>query len=419
MKSVEIQTMGCRLNSYESEVMRKLADRAGLADILIINSCAVTTEAERQTRQAIRRARRNNPDRQIVVTGCAAQINSVAFSNMPEVDTVIGNIEKLDPEFWLELAHDSPSAKIQVNDIMSIKETASHMISGFDGRARAFVEIQQGCDHRCTFCIIPYGRGASRSVPAGKIVEQIRLLVKTGFNEVVLTGVDLTDYGKNLPGRPLLGDLVARILKLVPDLKRLRLSSLDPIEIDDRLFGLFGDEPRLLPSVHLSIQAGDDIILKRMKRRHSRDQVLEICNRLRDQRPEITLGADLIAGFPTETEKMFDNTLNLIHEANLSHLHVFPYSIRAGTPAERMPQVPIPERKKRASQLRIAGLAQLRKLLNAGIGSKVTVLMEKNGMGHCERFLPVRMSKRFESGSLVKAKIEARSGNAWTAVKTT
>ena len=418
MKSVEIQTMGCRLNSYESEVMRNLADKAGLSDMLVINSCAVTSEAERQTRQAIRKARRDNPDRQIVVTGCAAQINSVAFSKMPEVDTVIGNIEKLDPEFWFGLAQDNPPAKIQVNDIMSVQETASHMISGFDGRARAFVEIQQGCDHRCTFCIIPYGRGPSRSVPAGKIVGQIKLLVNSGFNEVVLTGVDLTDYGKNLPGRPSLGDLVARILKLVPDLNRLRLSSLDPIEIDDRLFGLFGDEPRLLPSVHLSIQAGDDIILKRMKRRHSRNQVLEICNRLRSQRPEMTFGADLIAGFPTETEKMFNNTINLVHEAGLSHLHVFPYSARRGTPAERMPQVPVIERKKRASQLRTAGLAQLRKLLNTGIGSKVTVLMEQNGMGHCERFLPVRMPKHFASGSLIRAKIEARSGNVWIATET-
>jgi len=418
MKPVEIQTMGCRLNSYESEVIRNLANKAGLNDMLVINSCAVTSEAERQTRQAIRKARRANPDRKIIVTGCAAQINAVSFSKMPEVDTVVGNIEKLDPEFWFGLAKDSPPAKIQVNDIMSVQETASHMISGFNGRSRAFVEIQQGCDHRCTFCVIPYGRGPSRSVPAGKIVAQIKLLVNAGFNEVVLTGVDLTDYGKNLPGRPLLGDLVARILKLVPDLKRLRLSSLDPMEIDDRLFGLFGDERRLLPSVHLSIQAGDDMILKRMKRRHSRNQVLEICNRLRNQRPEITLGADLIAGFPTETEKMFKNTLTLIHEAGLSHLHVFPYSTRSGTPAERMPQVPIIERKKRASLLRNAGLIQLRKLLNTGIGSKVTVLMEQNGMGHCERFLPVRMQNNFASGSLIRAKIKARSGNVWIAAKT-
>ncbi len=415
MKPVEIQTMGCRLNAYESEVMRGLAEKAGLGDLVVINSCAVTGEAERQTRQAIRRARRDNPAGRIVVTGCAAQINADGFAKMPEVDAIIGNIEKLDPDCWSGLANGGSSARIQVNDIMSVRETAGHMIQGFDGRARAFVEVQQGCDHRCTFCIIPFGRGPSRSVPAGEIVSQIRLLTEKGFNEVVLTGVDLTDYGKDLPGTPRLGDLVARILKLVPELKRLRLSSLDPVEIDDRLIGLFGDEPRLLPWVHLSVQAGDDMVLKRMKRRHLRDDVLKICDRLRAQRSDMTFGADLIAGFPTETEAMFENTRALVREAGLSHLHVFPYSPRAGTPAERMPQIPPADRKRRAALLRKEGAARMHALLDAGIGSEISVLMEKDGMGHCERFLPVRMGEAFAPGTMVRARVTARAGDVWTA----
>lgn len=415
MTMIDVQTMGCRLNAYESEVMRDHARAAGLDNLVVINSCAVTGEAERQTRQAIRRARRKNPESRIVVTGCAAQISPDSYAAMAEVDAVFGNGEKLAPESWSALAGDEATARVQVNDIMSMRETAAHMIQGFDGRARAFVQIQQGCDHRCTFCIIPYGRGPSRSVPAGEVVRQIQTLVTNGFKEIVLTGVDLTDYGKDLPGHPTLGGLTSRILKLVPDLPRLRLSSLDPVEIDDRLMALYGEETRLLPHVHLSIQAGDDMVLKRMKRRHLRDDVLRACEDLRRVRSDMTFGADLIAGFPTESDAMFENTLNLVDEAGLSHLHVFPYSERDGTPAARMPPVPVPVRKERAAALREAGDRQMRRLFDLAMGETASVLLEKDQSGRCEHFLPIRLQENGMPGDMVRARITGHDGKILSA----
>ncbi|NUB28581.1 tRNA (N(6)-L-threonylcarbamoyladenosine(37)-C(2))-methylthiotransferase MtaB, partial [Azospirillum brasilense] len=323
----EIVTFGCRLNTYESEVMRTHARNAGLGDVVIVNTCAVTSEAERQARQTIRKLRRERPNARIVVTGCAAQIDPQRYGAMPEVDQVLGNQEKLQPESW-GLA---PAEKVLVNDIMSVKETAGHLIGGFEDRARAFVQVQQGCDHRCTFCIIPYGRGPSRSVPIGAVVEQVQALVKAGYNEVVLSGVDITSFGPDLPGTPTLGQMVRRLLALVPELPRLRLSSLDCIEIDDDLWRLIETEPRLMPHLHLSLQAGDDMILKRMKRRHSRADAIAFCERVRALRPDMVFGADFIAGFPTETDEMFENTMRLVEECGLTWLHVFPYSPRPGT----------------------------------------------------------------------------------------
>jgi threonylcarbamoyladenosine tRNA methylthiotransferase MtaB len=383
----EIVTFGCRLNAYESEVMRDHARAAGWRDAVIVNTCAVTTEAERQARQAIRKLRRERPNARIVVTGCAAQIDPQKFGAMPEVDQVIGNAEKMQAASYHTPSHD----RIVVTDIMSVRETAEHLIAGFDGRARAFVEIQQGCDHRCTFCIIPFGRGPNRSVPMGRVTEQVRSLVAAGFGEIVLTGVDITAYGADLPGRPSLGQMVRRLLAQLPELPRLRLSSLDPVEVDDDLLRLVAEEPRLMPHFHLSIQAGDDMILKRMKRRHLRQDVILLAERLRALRPDLALGADIIAGFPTETESMFDQSLSLVDEIGLSHLHVFPYSARPGTPAARMPRLPGDVVKERAARLRVKGEAAMAAFLTARVGLDAQVLMEKHGFGHCEHYLPVHL----------------------------
>ncbi len=408
MAQPEILTFGCRLNAYESEIIRNHTQAAGIDDVVVVNTCAVTAEAERQARQAIRRARRSKPDARIVVTGCAAQINPEQYGAMEEVDIVLGNEEKLHADSWLALENSEP--EIRVNDIMSITETANHLISGFEERARAFVQVQQGCDHRCTFCIIPFGRGPSRSTPVGEVVRQVRSLVENGYNEVVLTGVDLTDYGKDLPGHPSLGNLCRRLLMQVPDLPRLRLSSLDPVEIDDDLFGLIETEARLLPYFHLSLQAGDDMVLKRMKRRHNREDAIKVCQRIRDMRPDATFGADLIAGFPTETDEMFKNSLAIIDECDLTHLHVFPYSERGDTPAAKMPSVPKKIRRERAARLRDAGTARLTALLKTRIGKTASVLIEKENMGRCEQFLPVRLRNDVEAGNLITCKITGSNG---------
>ncbi|HYD68230.1 tRNA (N(6)-L-threonylcarbamoyladenosine(37)-C(2))-methylthiotransferase MtaB [Azospirillum sp.] len=405
-KDPEIVTFGCRLNTYESEVMRGHARNAGLENVVIVNTCAVTSEAERQARQTIRKLRRENPDARIVVTGCAAQIDPAKYAAMPEVDQVLGNQEKLQPESW-GLA---PAEKVLVNDIMSVKETAGHLIGGFEDRARAFVQVQQGCDHRCTFCIIPYGRGPSRSVPIGAVVEQVRALVAAGYTEVVLSGVDITSYGPDLPGTPTLGQMVRRLLALVPELPRLRLSSLDCIEIDDDLWRLIAEEPRLMPHLHLSLQAGDDLILKRMKRRHSRADAVAFCERVRSVRPDMVFGADLIAGFPTEDEAMFENTRRLVEDCGLTWLHVFPYSPRPGTPAARMPQDNAPFRKERAARLRAAGEAAVARHLAAQVGRTATVLVEKDDLGRTEHFAEVRLGQSFAPGTLVRAAITAVDG---------
>jgi threonylcarbamoyladenosine tRNA methylthiotransferase MtaB len=395
--SVEILTFGCRLNAFESEVMRGHA--AALADTIIVNTCAVTAEAERQARQAIRRAHRLRPDAKIVVTGCAAQINPEAWGALPGVDRVLGNVEKLVAESW---AADAPGA---VSNIMAARETAAPLVTEFAGRARAFVQVQQGCDHRCTFCIIPFGRGPSRSVPLGVIAEQVRTLVQSGYHEVVLTGVDITSYGGDLPGKPRLGQMIRRLLALVPDLPRLRLSSLDPEEIDDDLWRLIGNEPRLMPHLHLSLQAGSDLILKRMKRRHSRQGALDVIARARRLRPGIAIGADVIAGFPTETDALFAETFSLLEEADIPFLHVFPYSERPGTPAARMPAVPMPVRRARAALLREAGQRRSQAFLAAQVGSHVMVLTETDTTGHTEHFAPARLNGPAAPGRLVPARL--------------
>jgi len=390
MSGPEVITLGCRLNAAESEAMRALA--AGEDDLVIVNSCAVTNEAVRQTRQAIRKAKRARPDARILVTGCAAQVEPETFAAMPEVSRVIGNREKLLPASFV------PSgpmviakADVRVSDIMAVRETAPHLVAGFSERARAFVEVQNGCDHRCTFCIIPFGRGNSRSVPAGLVVDRIKALVDEGFNEIVLTGVDVTSYGPDLPGAPTLGQLVERILKHVPDLPRLRLSSLDCIELDDRLFEIAAHEPRFMPHLHMSFQAGDDMVLKRMKRRHSRAQAIETVARLKAARPEIAIGADLIAGFPTETDAMHENSLRLIDECDIVMGHVFPYSPKQGTPAARMPRVAPLVVKARAKALREAGARRRAMWLRSLVGTEQKVLIEHNGRGHAENFAPVQL----------------------------
>ncbi len=410
MSEPEIITFGCRLNAYESEVIRGHARAAGMNDAVIVNTCAVTAEAERQARQAIRKARRARPDARIVVTGCAAQLSPERFAAMDEVDLVLGNEEKLDPAQFLDTA----GARVAVNDIMSVRETAGHLIAGFEARARAFVQVQQGCDHRCTFCIIPFARGPSRSVPPGAIVEQLRALVAGGCREAVLTGVDITDYGRDLPGRPSLGQVTRRLLALVPDLPRLRLSSLDPVEVDDELLALIADEPRLMPHFHLSLQSGDDLILKRMKRRHSRADAVEFCARVRDLRPDAVFGADLIAGFPTEDEAMFANTLALVEDCGLIHLHVFPFSERAGTPAARMGQAPVAIRRERSARLRAAGENALARDLDGRVGGTARVLVEKKNRGRTEHYAPVVLD-RAVPGTVVEAHIESRDGLALTA----
>jgi threonylcarbamoyladenosine tRNA methylthiotransferase MtaB len=396
----EVITFGCRLNAFESEVMRGHARAAGLTDTVIVNTCAVTAEAERQARQAIRRARRLNPEARLIVTGCAAQIAPETYGAMAEVDQVLGNEEKLRAESFSPDA----SVRVAVADIMSVRETAGHLIQGIEGRTRAFVQIQQGCDHRCTFCIIPYGRGNNRSLPVGEVVRQVRTLVENGTLEVVLTGVDITDYGKDLPGQPSLGQLVRRVLKLVPDLVRLRLTSVDPVELDRDLLRLLAEEPRLMPHLHLSLQSGDDLILKRMKRRHSRADAIGLCQEARRLRPDVVFGADLIAGFPTEDQAAFENSLSMIDACGLTHLHVFPYSPRPGTPAARMPQVDPKLRKDRAARLREAGDQARARFFERQIGREADVLVEQPGFGHSEHFAPVALAG-VRPDTIVRARI--------------
>ena len=395
-ENINVLTFGCRLNTYESEVMRSHAQKAGLENAVIVNTCAVTKEAEKDARRAIRKARRNNPDARIIVTGCAAQINPQSFADMDEVNQVIGNDLKLKPETWGL----PPDEKILVNDIMSVKETASHLVDGFEGHTRAFLQVQNGCDHRCTFCIIPYGRGNSRSVPIGEIAQQVRHLVEAGYKEIVFTGVDVTSYGHDLPGKPTLGQMIRRVLAMVPELPRVRLSSLDPVEIDDDLWHLIEHEPRLMPHLHLSLQAGDDMVLKRMKRRHLRQDVIDVCSKARALRPDIVFGADIIAGFPTETDEMFENTLKIVEECDLTFLHVFPYSEREGTPAARMPQVDPSVRKARAARLREAGKRQMEKFMKMQTGKAAQVIVEQNGIGRTEHFAEVTLDFPAEQGSL-------------------
>ena len=393
--TVDLITFGCRLNTYESEVMRTHA--ADLTNTIIVNTCAVTGEAERQARQAIRRAHRDRPDAKIIVTGCAAQIAPESWAALPGVTSVLGNIEKLRPETWRD------GALHAVSDIMVATETAAHLVTEFVGRARAFVQVQQGCDHRCTFCIIPFGRGPSRSVPMGAIVDQVRVLVAGGYQEVVLTGVDITSYGPDLPGKPTLGQMVRRLLALVPELQRLRLSSLDPNEIDADLWRLIADEPRLMPHLHLSMQAGSDLILKRMKRRHLRAEALAVVAKARSLRPGISFGADLIAGFPTETEALFTETLDFVGEAEIPFLHVFPYSERPGTPAARMPAVAVAIRRERAARLRAAGDTQAARFYATHVGRVISVLAESAHSGRSEHFAPVRIAA--EPGTLLQARV--------------
>lgn len=400
MSGPEIITMGCRLNLAESHA---LAEKLGNAsDLVIVNSCAVTNEAVRHTRQAIRQARKRRPDARIVVTGCAAQIEPQTFEAMAEVDAVIGNVEKQSPALF---AINGP--KVSVSDIMAVRETAPHLATAFSGNTRAFVEVQTGCDHRCTFCIIPYGRGNSRSVPAGQVVEHVQILVDRGISEVVLTGVDVTSYGHDLPGQPNLGLLVERILRHVPDLPRLRLSSIDGVEIDERLFDLITGNPRVMPHIHLSLQAGDNLILKRMKRRHSREQAIEIVARMKAKRREIAIGADIIAGFPTEDEAMFENSMRLVDECEIVHGHIFPYSPKAGTPAARMPQVPVREIKDRAKRLREAVAANRAGWLASLKGTTQKIVVEAGGTsGHSENFAYVELDRKVPEGAIVSAVIE-------------
>ncbi|MDA7427824.1 tRNA (N(6)-L-threonylcarbamoyladenosine(37)-C(2))-methylthiotransferase MtaB [Primorskyibacter aestuariivivens] len=411
-------TLGCRLNAYETEAMKELAEGAGLDGAVVVNTCAVTAEAVRKARQEIRKLRREHPQARLIVTGCAAQTEPETFAAMDEVDAVIGNTEKMQPETWGRLAADfvGETEKVQVDDIMSVTETAGHLIDGFGTRSRAYVQVQNGCDHRCTFCIIPYGRGNSRSVPAGVVVDQIKRLVDRGYNEVVLTGVDLTSWGADLPATPRLGDLVRRILKLVPDLARLRISSIDSIEADPALMEAIATEPRLMPHLHLSLQAGDDMILKRMKRRHLRDDAIAFCEEARRLRPDMTFGADIIAGFPTETEAMFANSLKLVEECDLTWLHVFPYSPRPGTPAARMPQVDGRAIKDRAARLRAAGQVRQEAHLAAQVGREHQVLMENPHMGRTAQFAEVVFDAAQPEGQIVPARIARQDGRqllAW------
>lgn len=410
-------TLGCRLNAYETEAMRELSAAAGLDNAVIVNTCAVTAEAVRKAKQEIRRLRRENPDAALIVTGCAAQTEPETFAAMPEVTRVIGNHEKMQAETWRSLrAPDFVGAteKVMVDDIMSVRETAGHLIDGF-GRHRAYVQVQNGCDHRCTFCIIPYGRGNSRSVPAGVVVEQIRRLVDRGFREVVLTGVDLTSWGADLPATPRLGDLVMRILRLVPDLERLRISSIDSIEADENLMQAIATEPRLMPHLHLSLQAGDDLILKRMKRRHLRDDAIRFCEEARRLRPDMVFGADIIAGFPTETEAMFENSLRLVQDCGLTFLHVFPYSPRKGTPAARMPQVPGPAIRDRAARLRAAGALALQRHQVAQLGRVHRILIEGPRLGRTEQFTEVEFAADQPEGTVVTRPITGWAGDRLTA----
>ena len=405
-------TLGCRLNAYETAAMQELSEQAGVDNAVIVNTCAVTAEAVRKARQEIRKLRRENPDATLIVTGCAAQTEPETFAAMDEVDQVIGNTEKMQAETWQSIAKGpdfiGETEKVRVDDIMSVTETAGHLIDGF-GRHRAYVQVQNGCDRRCTFCIIPFGRGNSRSVPAGVVVEQIKRLVGRGFNEVVLTGVDLTSWGADLPGEPRLGDLVMRILKLIPDLPRLRISSIDSIEADENLMAAIATESRLMPHLHLSLQAGDNMILKRMKRRHTREDAIAFCQEARKLRPDMTFGADIIAGFPTETEEMFENSLRMITDCDLTWLHVFPYSPRPGTPAARMPQVNGKAIKSRAARLRAAGETQVQTHLAAQIGRTCEILIETPRLGRTEQFTEVHFDTDLPEGQIIRAEITGRT----------
>lgn len=413
MSAPKFMTQGCRLNAYETEAMKELAHAAGLNNVVVVNTCAVTAEAVRKSKQEIRKLRRDNPKAQMIVTGCAAQIEPKTFSEMTEVDLVVGNTEKMKANTWRNISK-SPdfvgvTEKVLVDDIMSVQDTAGHLIDGFGTRSRAYVQVQNGCDHRCTFCIIPYGRGNSRSVPAGVVVDQIQRLVGKGYNEIVLTGVDITSWGVDLPMLPKLGDLVQRILKLVPDLPRLRISSIDSVEADSALIDAIASEMRLMPHLHLSLQAGDDMILKRMKRRHLRADAIEFCTKMRMARPDIIYGADIIAGFPTETEEMFENSLKLIEDCNLTWLHIFPFSPRQGTPAARMPQMDRSIIKERAGRLRACGNIAVQKHLEMQIGIKHKILMENNRMGRTEGFTEVLFSSDKLKGAIVDAIITEKT----------
>lgn len=414
-KPVDIINFGCRLNAYEAEVMRSHVDTAGLKNAVVINTCAVTAEAQRQARQAIRRARKNRPDARIIVTGCAAQVDGAAFAAMDEVDLVVGNEEKLKADTWrastmdFGLADETP---VLVNDIMQVRETALHMLDGFGERTRAFVQVQTGCDHRCTFCIIPFGRGNSRSVGAGEVVAQIRRLVASGCPEVVLSGVDITSYGKDLPGQPSLGNLVRRILKTVPELQRLRISSIDSVEADEDLLIAIEEEERLMPHLHLSLQAGDDMILKRMKRRHLRDDAIRFCDDVRRRRPDVVFGADIIAGFPTETDAMFENSIRLVEDCGLTFLHVFPYSVRPGTPAAKMPQVNGADIKARAKALRVAGEKRLSGLVKSQVGQTMDVLFETETRGRTPHYLNVEIAGcRKKPGEIAPVRLLQTTGH--------
>jgi threonylcarbamoyladenosine tRNA methylthiotransferase MtaB len=423
--TVDVVTFGCRLNAYESEVIRRHALAAGVADAVVVNTCAVTAEAVRQSRQAIRRLGRERPHARIVVTGCAAQTEPATFADMPEVALVLGNAEKVSADAWRaqrgRLAQASfgtaAEEKIAVNDIMAVTQTAAHLVEGFEGRVRAFVQVQNGCDHRCTFCIIPYGRGRSRSVPMGEVVREIRGLCERGYREVVLTGVDLTSYGANLPGAPGLGRLVQGILRHVPQLERLRLSSIDSVEADRDLLDAFAGDARLMPHLHLSLQAGDDLILKRMKRRHLRADAVAFCEKVRRLRPDVVLGADIIAGFPTETADMFARSLDVVDECGLTHLHVFPFSPRPGTPAARMPQLPRALVKDRARRLREKGDAALRRHLDAQVGRRHRVLTESPALGRTEHFTPVRLDGRAAPGAIVDLAVAGHDGRQLLAAR--
>ena len=409
MSSPIFSNHGCRLNMYETEAMKELVAQSGLTNTVIVNTCAVTSEAVRKSKQDIRKLRRQNPDAKLIVTGCAAQTEPKTFAEMQEVDVVIGNTEKMQSSTWAGLAGDFGTEPVQVDDIMSVTETAGHLIDGFGSRSRAYVQVQNGCDHRCTFCIIPFGRGNSRSVPAGVVVDQIKRLVDKGYAEIVLTGVDMTSWGADLPTAPRLGDLVLRILKLVPDLPRLRISSIDSIEVDPALMQAIATEPRLMPHLHLSLQHGDDLILKRMKRRHLRDDAIRFTEETMSLRPEMTFGADIIAGFPTETEVHFKNSLALVKDCNLTWLHIFPYSVRNGTPAARMPQVNGHDIKSRAARLRAAGEIQVTLHLNAQVGQSHDVLMENPTMGRTQQFAEVMFTEPQTEGKIIATDITSAS----------
>ncbi len=403
--SIEVVNFGCRLNAYESEVMREHATSAGLSNTIIVNTCAVTKAAERQGQQTIRKLKRQNPSATIIATGCAAQLSPDTYAAMPEVARVIGNEHKMKRASFMP----ENAVPVLTSDIMTVRETAEHLVEGFDGRTRAFVQVQQGCDHRCTFCIIPFARGNNRSVPMGRIVEEVRALVAKDFKEVVITGVDITGYGTDLPGQPTLGQMLRRLLMAVPELPRLRLSSIDPAELDEDLLRVIADNARVMPHIHISVQAGDDMILKRMKRRHSRADIISFCEKVRAVRPDVVLGADIIAGFPTETDEMFENSLHLINDCGLTHLHVFPYSIRPGTPAAKMPQVNGAVIKQRAARLRTRGHAAMSAYLATRVGSTAHVLIEQDGTGHCEHYVPVSVSGG-KPGDMVNVRIAAVDG---------